>query len=432
MKFIEFKELNEKVLFEKLKNGLEVYILRKKDFNSYEARFFTDFGGIDIEFIPEGEKEMIKMPSGIAHFLEHKLFEQKGRESVFDFYKKTGTNVNAFTNYNKTCYYINGTKNFKENLQFLLNFVQEPYLTDKNVEKEKGIIIEEAKMRLDNPNILFAERILSNLFTKIPYDNTVVGSIKDIKSITKKDLLKCYNTFYHPSNMKLFVVSPYDEKEVLKIVKENQDSKKFKKQNEIVRKKYKETEKVKVSHDILKADVKLKRFCYTIKMKLDTFNSNKIEVHDSIIIYLTLLIGSLSEFNLNLKKDSLINGDISYSIDFTEEGEDDFVCIRFYATTEEEEKIISLLEKELTKKDVSKEDFEDFKKIIVASTFFSLNTIEGTMAFLCGIYNFFGKLNSDYIKIEKNLSYEKFMEIINKMNLKNKSITILEPKENES
>lgn len=429
MKYIEYKEINEKVLTHKLENGLEVFILRKKDYNSYEARFFTNFGGLDIEFVPKGEKNFKKMPAGIAHFLEHKLFEQKSGEAVFEFYKKSGTYVNAFTNYKKTCYHINGVKNFKKNLNYLLDFVQEPYLTDKNVEKEKGIIIEEAKMNLDDPDRLFIERILKNIFTDIPYENTVVGSIEDIKNITKEDLLKCYNTFYHPSNMKLMVVSPYEEKEVLKIIEDNQKSKKFEKQNEIIKKEYKEKEEVNVSYDTLKADVKEKRFCYSIKMNINKFNANKIEIYDSIGIYLSFLIGSLSEFNLNLKKKGIIRRNISYSVSFEDKGKEKYVLIHIYINTDNEKEVIKLLEKELSKKEINEKDFNDFKKIIISSIFFNLNTISGTMGFLYGTYNFLGELDSKYFDIEKNLTFDKFKNIIKQLDLTNKSIVILEPKE---
>ena len=137
MKIINLEKVNEKLYYERLNNGLEVYILQKKDFYMGTARFVTKFGGLDLEFVPINEEKMVKMPSGIAHFLEHKLFEQKDGLSVDDFYKKSGSYINAFTNYEKTCYHFSCNNNFKENLIFLLDFVQSPYFTDKNVEKRK-------------------------------------------------------------------------------------------------------------------------------------------------------------------------------------------------------------------------------------------------------------------------------------------------------
>ena len=169
MKTINLDVINEKVYYEKLNNGLEIYVSYQKKFNNNFACFLTKFGGLDIEFIPVNEKEMAKMPSGIAHFLEHKLFEQEKGPSVHEFYKKSGTYVNASTNYKTTRYLFSGPNNFKENLEFLLNFVQSPYFTDSNVEKEKGIILEEESMTKDNPNRLFFETYKLRSYTFNPF-----------------------------------------------------------------------------------------------------------------------------------------------------------------------------------------------------------------------------------------------------------------------
>ena len=244
MKTINLKIVNEKLFYEKLDNGLDVYIIKKDNFHSSFATFLTKFGGKDIEFIPINENNMVKMPSGIAHFLEHKLFEQETGESVHEFYKKSGTYVNAMTGYKSTKYIFKGPKNFKENLNYLLDFVQSPYFTDKNVEKEKGIILEEARMDLDSPYRLFSETVLKNLFTSSLYEHTIIGSMDDIKSITKENLYRCYNSFYHPNNMALLIVTNEDENDVLELVKNNQNKKSFKKDFNIIKKEYEESEKV--------------------------------------------------------------------------------------------------------------------------------------------------------------------------------------------
>lgn len=236
MKIINLDYVNEKMYYEKLDNGLEVYIIRKKEFNSSFVSFITNFGGIDLEFIPIGEEKMVTMPSGIAHFLEHKLFEQEKDPQVHEFYKKSGTYVNAMTGYKRTKYIFNGISNFKENLEFLLDFVQSPYFTDKNIEKEKGIILEEAYMCMDNKSRLFNETIMSNLYNSIHYDKKIIGDIEDIKSIKKEDIYRCYNSFYHPSNMALLIVTNEKEDEVLELIKNNQKKKKFDKDFHIVKK----------------------------------------------------------------------------------------------------------------------------------------------------------------------------------------------------
>ena len=164
MNKIKLDIVNENLYYEKLENGLDVYIIRKKEFNSNYVTFLTKFGGLDLEFIPIKENKMVKMPAGIAHFLEHKLFEQKEGLRVHDFYKKSGTYVNAMTGYKRTKYIFKGPSNFNENLLFLLNFVQTPFITDENVLKEKGIILQEEKMSKDDNNRVFNELIMKNIY----------------------------------------------------------------------------------------------------------------------------------------------------------------------------------------------------------------------------------------------------------------------------
>lgn len=428
MKWLDFSVIGEKVLFDKLENGLEVYIIRKKDFNTETARFFTNFGGKDIEFIPYGEKEYKKVPAGIAHFLEHKLFEQKDGEPAEEFFKKSGSYVNAFTNYSTTCYYFVSTKNFENNLNYLLDFVQSPFFTEKNVEKERGIIIEEAKSYLDNPNRVFNEQIMSNLFNEVPYYNKVVGSIDDIKSIKKEDIYVCYNTFYHPSNMKLLVVTNKKEEDILNLIKENQKQKIFSKPFNIKRKKYNEPLKVKKEYDVLNYNVNEKRICYAFKMDFKMFKEEKAKVIDSIGIYLDYLIGDLSEFNLKLKKEKIITSNISISINVLS----GIVIVKIYSFVNDEEKFIKLLDDKLnTKEKIEEKDFSLLKKAIISSLYYKLDNVSGIMNFFYDEYSCYKEINQKNILLEKNLSYEDFNKIVNKINIDNKSITIMKRSKNE-
>ena len=166
MRVINLKKVKEKIYYEKLDNGLDVYIIKKDNFKTNSVRFFTNFGGLDLEFIPNGEKEMVKMPSGIAHFLEHKLFETKNKVKVDEFFQKNGSYINAFTNYKKTCYHFKCNKKFKEHLIYFLDFIQTPYFTDRNVKKEKGIITQEALMTLDDPDRKFYQKMYENVLNR--------------------------------------------------------------------------------------------------------------------------------------------------------------------------------------------------------------------------------------------------------------------------
>lgn len=421
MKTINLDLVDEKILYDKLDNGLEVYIVRKKDFNSNYASFISKFGGLDIEFVPIGEKDFVKMPAGIAHFLEHKLFEQEKDPQVHDFYKQSGTYVNAMTSYKRTKYIFNGPNNFKNNLNFLLDYVQNPYFTDENIEKEKGIIIEEAKMCLDDKNRLFHETIMKNLYKEIPYNKKIIGDIDDINSMTKEDIYKCYNSFYHPSNMALLIVTNEPEEEILNLVKDNQSKKNFKKDFKITRKEYKEDVTVRKDYEELITDVKETRVGYSLKFKLSDFNSTKKEAYNYLLIMLEILIGDLSEFNVSLKEKNIIKDDIGYSIDDYNE----FITVHLYGLTDKPDKFIELLEKQLKTKDFNKEDFELFRKTLIADYNYGFNSVNGIMLFMSSEYELLGKIDENSIKEELSINYDRFKEVISNFNLKNKSIVVM-------
>ena len=427
MKIINLEKVNEKLYYERLNNGLEVYILQKKDFYTGTARFVTKFGGLDLEFVPINEEKMVKMPSGIAHFLEHKLFEQKDGLSVDDFYKKSGSYINAFTNYEKTCYHFSCNNNFKENLIFLLDFVQSPYFTDKNVEKEKGIIKQEALMNLDNPNRKFNRKIYENLFNSLYYDKPVVGTLSDIEKITKEDLYKCYNTFYHPTNMCLLIVTNDNVKDVMNIIKENQLKKTFKNDFKIIKKQIKEELNVKKDYEIIFEKVNQTRVAYSLKLDREDF---KIADKSELFYYLDILlingVGSFSDFNLNLKKNKIIEGNISYDINFIDTLDRNYIKISFYALTEKYEEFINLLENNLKKLKISKEDFNLHKKGIFSETIYDFNNVNGIMGFLYTEYNFTNAITEKSTNID--IKYDDILKVINSIKLDNKSIVIMKPK----
>ncbi|MBO6195820.1 MAG: insulinase family protein [Bacilli bacterium] len=425
MKVIKLDLVQEKLFYEKLDNGLEIYIIRKKDFNSNYASFISKFGGLDIEFIPINEKEFVTMPPGIAHFLEHKLFEQEKDPQVHDFYKQSGTYVNAMTGYKRTKYIFKGPSNFKKNLEFLLDFVQSPYFTDENIEKEKGIIIEEAKMCMDDKSRLFHETIMKNLFNKVPYDKKIIGEIEDIKSMTKEDIYKCFNSFYHPTNMALLIVTNEDEESVLEIIRNNQKNKVFKKDFRIIKKDYDEDINVRKEFEEVITDVKETRVGYSLKFCLKDFNASKREVYDYLYILFGILVGNLSKFNLSLKEKNVIKNDIGYSIDNYETNNDTFITTHFYGLTDNVEEFIELLEKQLMSNNYTKEDFELYKKSSIADINYGFNSVNGIMGFMSSEYEFDGKIDNNSIMEEININYDRFKEVIKNFNLKHKSIVVM-------
>lgn len=221
MKTITNDRIKEKILFKELESGLKVYFMPKPGFTKKYAVFSTKFGSIDNSFVPIGERESITMPEGIAHFLEHKLFEEE-EANIFNEFSRLGANVNAFTNFNQTSYLFYTTDHFYENLKLLVKFVQGPYLTDENVDKEKGIIAQEIKMYEDNPGWKVFFNCLKAMYKNHPVKIDIAGTVDSINTINKELLYKAYNTFYHPSNMVLFVVGDLSFDEVIEAVKSSE------------------------------------------------------------------------------------------------------------------------------------------------------------------------------------------------------------------
>lgn len=221
MKIIENERLKEKIYFEELESGLKVYYMPKLGFQKKYASFSTNYGSVNNKFIPLGEESPIEVPEGIAHFLEHKLFESE-ENSTFDKFSEMGAYVNAFTSFNQTSYLFYTTDNFYESLELLVNFVQSPYLTDENVEKEKGIIGQEIRMYDDNPRWRVFFNMLKAMYKNHPIKIDIAGTVESINTITKDLLFKAYNTYYHPANMVLFVVGDLDFEDIIKTVKKAQ------------------------------------------------------------------------------------------------------------------------------------------------------------------------------------------------------------------
>lgn len=200
-------------------SGLDIYICEMKGFSTVEALFGTKYGSINTMFRMNGEEEFTVVPEGIAHFLEHKLFENEDCD-VFELYAKTGANANAFTSFDKTCYLFSCSKNYKESLKILLDFVQKPYFTKESVDKEQGIIGQEIKMCNDNPEWRVFFNLLRGMYYNHPVKIDIAGTVESIAEIDAELLYKCYNTFYNLNNMALSIAGNITADEVLAICDE--------------------------------------------------------------------------------------------------------------------------------------------------------------------------------------------------------------------
>ena len=273
--------LKEEVYYEKLENGLDVYFMPKHGFTKKYAVLATNYGSNELEFIPIGENKKIRVNEGIAHFLEHKMFEQPDGGNAFDKFSKWGANANAFTNFTMTAYLFSATDNFYESLEHLIDYVQTPYFTDENVDKEKGIIEQEIKMYDDDPewNVYF--NTLKALYINYPVRIDIAGTVDSIYKITKEELYKCYNTFYNPGNMALFVVGDLDKDKVMDVVK-------------------------KVNHyDVEKLYTKIEKF-----YPEEPHNVNKKEIVDTFPVSMPMFNIAFKDNNVGIKGNELLRKEI--------------------------------------------------------------------------------------------------------------------------
>lgn len=209
----------DKCNFIKHHSGLEIYICEMNGFSTTEALFGTKYGSINTMFKTKGDKEYTTVPEGIAHFLEHKLFENEDCDA-FEQYAKTGANANAYTSFDRTCYLFSCSDNYLDSLRILLGFVQNPYFTQETVDKEQGIIGQEIKMTNDNPGWKVLFNLLEAMYHNHPVKIDIAGTIESIAKIDAELLYKCYNTFYNLHNMVLVLAGNVKTDDALKVCDE--------------------------------------------------------------------------------------------------------------------------------------------------------------------------------------------------------------------
>lgn len=215
-KTIRSELLNEEYYEINHKSGLKIFVMEKPDYTGAFAMFGTKYGSVDTCFKLKNEADYTVVPEGIAHFLEHKLFESEELDA-FQRFEKTGANANAFTSFDKTCYIFQCSDNFDESLEILLDFVKHPYFTEATVQKEQGIIGQEIRMYQDAPDWQVLFNLLRGLYVNNPVRIDIAGTIDSIAQINADLLYSCYNTFYNLSNMALAVVGNVTAEQVLEI-----------------------------------------------------------------------------------------------------------------------------------------------------------------------------------------------------------------------
>lgn len=370
----EFTKINEVLYHEELDNGLNVFLLPKEGFHKSYVAFSTKLGSIMTEILDKDDK-IINLPMGIAHFLEHKLFEQDGKD-ISGSFAKNQANVNAFTQNNRTTYLFSCTDKLEENIKLLLNFVQNPLFTVEGIEKEKGIITSEIKMYEDDPNTVAYMSLIRNMFSNHPIRNDILGTTDTISKIDKSILEITHKTYYNPKNMVLFVTGNFNVKEILDFIRSNQEKVDFVNESKPFDSITIESEEVYKESEEVKLEVNVPNFLLGVKQgptDHDLEDIIKKELCFSILLDLT--IGKSTKNYKDLLRKELIND--SFGLDITLEKTYGFFLIgsETYKPKELDTELKNIL-LNLQDDKVKEEDFLRTKKQIVGGFIHALNSIE--------------------------------------------------------
>lgn len=396
--------------------GLDVYVVPKKA-NSCYAVYTTKYGSIDSTFLLDGETKVT--PLGVAHFLEHKMFESEKGEDPFTFYAKNGADANASTSYYKTSYLFSGCNCFEENLNFLLDYVNNPYFTDENVLKEQGIIGQEIEMVRDDPYRRMYEEIMSNVFVNHPIKNSVIGSKESIASIKADDLYTIYNSFYTPSNMFLVVTGNVDENSVFELVKENLGKKEFNKLN-ASKIEYDEPDKVNRASSSIIMDVTVPKCSYTYKINIKDLKLSKYDILMYASIYLNSKFGQASLLSEKLKSKGLISETLGFDTDIV----GNHLVMTIFGESRNYEELLKCINREIENKKISEADFYRYKKVLISNLIYSSENIYSINDSIVTSIIRYGKYEDRY-KLLSKLNIEEYEKFINHLNFDNNSSFVI-------
>ncbi len=312
---IKYENLGETLYVYQHNSGLKCFFIKKPGYNKKSAMFGTHYGSIDNIFKVQGSDKEIEVLDGIAHFLEHKLFEQEDG-NMLDKFSRLGSSPNAFTSFNQTVYYFSCTDLFDENFKLLMDYVQKPWLTDENVEKEKGIIGQEIRMYEDNADWRVFFNLLDCLYVNHPVKLEIAGSLESISKITKELLYDCYHTFYSPSNMVVVVVGDLEPQQVFAMV----DEKIHFQDKGLVEKKYpEEPPQLNKDYKEQRLAVSMPLFYMGIKDNVRVSGNDLIKRRIALGIILTEAMGRTSDLYTRLYDEGLINDSFRFEASLDQE-----------------------------------------------------------------------------------------------------------------
>lgn len=425
MKKITINQTNEILYYEKLNNGLEVYIVPNKNQKNFYITYNTKFGSINTEFKTSTDKSFKKVPNGIAHYLEHLMFNMENG-TAFDFYSKLGSSINAFTTYNLTCYEVYSSTYFKENLNYLLEYVETPYFTNELVNNERGIITEEIKMYDNNPNTELTYSSYKNIFINDKRKNLISGTVEDIKKITKENLLDCYNTFYNPNNMFIVITGNVNPEEAIAIIEKRENERPIKNIN-IIKKEITEPKKVNKKYEEIKMNVETNKVNISYKIPKKQFNKlnvTSIDLNIYISIICNLLFGSTSIIQEKLISSKIIQNGININKTFTK----DYIIVSLTTETDYVDTFIKLVQETLDNIKIDSCDLDRKLKVYKSNYILHFDEIELVNNNIQDNIIEYNKFINDYMDIYDNINIDILNKVIDTLKTKEESILVIKPK----
>ncbi len=412
---------DESYIKAELPNGLQVFIMEKPHFSSNYAIFGTKYGSIDTKFSKNGGEE-ICVPAGIAHYLEHKLFESEDGDA-FSKYAKTGASANAFTSFDRTCYLFSCSDNFYENLDILLKFVQSPYFTPETVQKEQGIIGQEIRMYDDNPGWCVMFNLLKAMYHNHPVKIDIAGTVESITQIDAPLLYKCYETFYNPSNMFICLVGNFDTDTALKQIKKSIIEHES---VEITRGEFDEPEGIVQAYAEQKLAVNTPMFCFGYKQKIAS-PYRRLKSKVCVNLLLEIICGDASPLYARLMNEGLINDDFDSEY-FTGNG---YAAVIFEGESKDPKRVAELIKQEIARlrvEGIDKKLFSAVKCGMYGGLVRRFNSVEALCMQLCECaiseYGLF-----DELKQLKAVSYHDVLKRLDVFSDENAVLSVINPQE---
>ena len=425
MQIIENSKIKEKVYIEKLNNGLTIMVIPKKVRKKYII-WSTNFGSIDNKFIIGDSTEITRVPDGIAHYLEHKLFEQENGKNSLDVLSSLGVDANAYTTNNHTAYLYECTDNFYEALDEFMNYVQNPYFTDENVEKERGIIGQEIMMYEDYPEWALYMNAIKCMYSNNEINIDVAGSIESISEINKDNLYTIYNSFYRPENMIIAVSGDFIPEEILEEIKKRITLT----SNENTVKRIYNDEPEKIVQKRIEKNMDISMPCFMIGFKDAEKKENMVRKDIAIGMISNILFGISSSFYKKLYEEGKILSEPSVSYEFAPT----YAHVLIQCQTNYVDDVINEINsriEEVQEKGIEKEEFEITKRKIYGEfvkDYNSISTISNGF-----VANFFRNINSfDYFEEFESIHKEYVEKVLKDVFCKEKEVvSIINPDEEE-